>query len=54
MEGKPLLKDEGAILEIKVQGAMPLWLTNVLSNQKIFQTSFSKVGEAYKKEMLNA
>ena len=54
MEGEPLLKDEGAILEIKVQGAMPLWLTNVLSNQKIFQTSFSKVGEAYKKEMLNA
>lgn len=54
MDGKPLLKDEGAILEIKVQGAMPLWLTSMLSNLKIYQSSFSKVGEAYKKEMLNA
>ena len=54
MEGKSLLKDEGSILEIKVQGAMPLWLVNLLSSQKIYQSSFSKVGEAYKKEMLNA
>ena len=54
MDGKSLLKDDGAILEIKVQGAMPLWLVNLLSSQKIYQSSFSKVGEAYKKEMLNA
>ena len=54
MDGKPLLNDEGAILEIKVQGAMPLWLVTLLSNQHIYQTSFSKVGEAYRKEMLKA
>lgn len=54
MEGEPLLKDGGAILEIKVQGAMPLWLTNILSNKKIYQSSFSKVGEAYQKEMLKS
>ena len=54
MDGEPLLKDEGAILEIKVQGAMPLWLVTILSNLKIYQSSFSKVGEAYKKEMLKA
>lgn len=52
MEGEPLLKDEGAILEIKVQGAMPLWLSSVLTNKNIYKSSFSKVGEAYKKEML--
>ena len=52
MEGVPLLTDGGAILEIKVQEAMPLWLVNILSEFKIYKSSFSKVGEAYQKEML--
>ncbi len=51
MEGTPLLDNGGAILEIKVQQAMPLWLTEILSKGKIYKSSFSKVGEAYKKEM---
>lgn len=51
LDGKPLLENGGAILEIKVQGAMPLWLSKILSNGDIYQSSFSKVGEAYKKEM---
>ena len=54
MDGEPLLNDGCAILEIKVQGAMPLWLTEILSRKKIYQSSFSKVGEAYKKEMLKS
>lgn len=54
MEGEPLLENEGAILEIKVQGAMPLWLSELLSKGKIYQSSFSKVGEAYQKEMLKS
>ncbi|MBP5372561.1 MAG: polyphosphate polymerase domain-containing protein [Clostridia bacterium] len=37
-----------AILEIKVQQAMPLWLSAALAELKIYKTSFSKVGEAYK------
>lgn len=52
MEGKPLLDEGSAILEIKVQEVMPLWLVGVLSKGKIYQSSFSKVGEAYKKEIL--
>lgn len=48
-EGTSLLPPGGAILEIKVQGAMPLWLTKILAEGKIYKTSFSKVGEAYKK-----
>ena len=52
MDGESLLPDGGAILEIKVQGAMPLWLSEILSKKNIYQGSFSKVGEAYKKEML--
>ncbi len=51
LEGKPLLNEGGAILEIKVQEAMPLWLTEILSRGKIYKGSFSKVGEAYKKQM---
>ena len=50
MEGIPLLEDGWTILEIKVQGAMPLWLTGILSEGKIRKSSFSKYGEAYKRE----
>ena len=48
MEGEELLPNGGAILEIKAQQAMPLWLSNILANGKIYKSSFSKVGEAYK------
>lgn len=51
LDGIPLLDDGGAILEIKVQEAMPLWLTEILSKGKIYKSSFSKVGTAYEKEM---
>ena len=50
MEGTPLLKNGGAILEVKVQHSIPLWLTAILSEGKIYQTSFSKVGTAHKLE----
>ena len=49
MEGEHLLPIGYAILEIKVQQEMPLWLVEILSKGKIYKTSFSKVGEAYKK-----
>lgn len=51
MDGVPLLPLGSAILEIKVQQEMPLWLTNILSKGKIYKTTFSKVGEAFKKVM---
>ena len=51
MEGESLLPFEGAILEIKVQGSFPMWLSKILDEGKIYKTSFSKVGEAYKKQM---
>ena len=51
MDGTPLLEMGSAILEIKVQQEMPLWLTNILSKGKIYKTTFSKVGEAFKKVM---
>lgn len=51
MDGDPLLPFEGAILEIKIQQSMPLWLSRILAEGKIYQNSFSKVGEAHKKQM---
>ena len=30
---------------------MPLWLTEILSQGKIYKTSFSKYGEAYRQQL---
>ncbi|MBO6261074.1 MAG: polyphosphate polymerase domain-containing protein [Bacilli bacterium] len=57
MDGELLLPPGNAILEIKVQQDMPLWLVNILSENKIYKSSFSKVGMAYqlisKKQLLH-
>lgn len=50
-EGSALLPEGWAILELKVQDAMPLWLSHALSEGGIFKTSFSKYGEAYRREL---
>ena len=50
MDGELLLPPGHSILEIKVQQAVPLWLTQILSEGKIYKISFSKYGEAYKKD----
>jgi hypothetical protein len=34
-------------MEIKTDGAMPLWLSHALDELKIYPTSFSKYGRAY-------
>ena len=46
--GTPLLPEDRVLMEIKCAGGIPLWLTTVLSREKIFKTSFSKYGTAYK------
>lgn len=51
MEGISLLPKGYAILEIKVQEAMPLWLTSILSKYEMYKGSFSKYGEAYKQQI---
>ena len=51
MEGESLLPEGCSILEIKVQQAMPLWLSSILDEGKIYKCSFSKYGEAYKNQM---
>ena len=53
MEGTPLLKAGYTILEIKVQEAMPMWLSHILADGQIYKGSFSKYGEAYKQQAHN-
>ena len=47
--GAPLLQDGYVLLEIKCSGGIPLWMTEFLSANKIYKTSFSKYGRAYEK-----
>ena len=42
--------DNMYIMEVKSLYGLPLWFTRFLSNNGIFPTSFSKVGNIYKKE----
>ena len=54
MDGTSLLDEGMTILEVKVQEAMPLWLTEILSTGKIYKGSLSKYGEAYRRQLINA
>lgn len=46
--GKLLLGRELRLMEIKVGGAFPMWLSKALSELGIYQVSFSKYGSIYK------
>ena len=37
------------IMEVKMHGAMPLWLVEILSKNKIYPVRFSKIGKIYEK-----
>lgn len=52
MDGQSLLGDGWTILEVKVQQAVPLWLSAILTKGKIYKNSFSKYGEAYKQQLV--
>ena len=45
--GRILLPPEFTLMEIKTDGAMPLWLSHALDECGIFPTSYSKYGTAY-------
>ena len=46
--GTPILSPGQTLMEIKIPGAAPLWLSHALSENGIFPVSFSKCGESYK------
>ena len=47
--GETLIDEDLWLIEIKVMGAIPLWLTKLLSEYKVYGTSFSKYGIEYQK-----
>ena len=51
LDGTRIIGDDKILAEIKTGTAIPLWLSEILSELKIYKTSFSKCGEAYKAEL---
>lgn len=47
-EATPILKDGLSILEVKTSQAMPMWLVDYLTRERIFKASFSKYGTAFR------
>jgi hypothetical protein len=45
--GTSILEEGKVLMEIKCGGGVPLWMTEILSRERIFRTSFSKYGTAY-------
>ena len=45
--GLPVDRAGGYLLEIKVNGALPLFMSRILTSLRIYPVSFSKVGRAY-------
>ena len=46
--GESILPKGMVLMEMKCSGGVPLWMTQVLSRERIFKTPFSKYGTAYK------
>lgn len=47
--GKLLLENNKVLMEVKAQGAYPIWLADMLCGLEIYPTSFSKYGKIYMK-----
>ena len=46
--GHFLIPADHYLMEVKILGAIPLWLTHALTELEIYSSSFSKYGKAYK------
>jgi len=43
-----MIDDDYLLMEIKTSNVVPLWLSNILNINRVYSTSFSKYGNAYK------
>lgn len=50
--GVPLLEKGQMLMEIKIPGAMPVWLGSMLSELQIYPASFSKYGTFYRNYLM--
>ncbi|MBQ9939824.1 MAG: polyphosphate polymerase domain-containing protein [Oscillospiraceae bacterium] len=46
--GTPILPENKVLMELKCSGGIPIWMTDILSREKLYKTSFSKYGTAYR------
>lgn len=46
-----ILMNNKYIMEVKAINSLPLWFTKILSELKIYPSSFSKYGEVYKNNL---
>ncbi len=46
--GEAIIPKDNYLMEIKIMGAVPLWFTHILSDLRIYPSSFSKYGTYYK------
>ena len=51
--GQNLLDNDKWIMEVKAENNIPIWLTRLLSEYKIYKTRFSKYGKEYENLLLN-
>lgn len=51
--GERLLAPGQILMEAKLPGAMPVWLSHMLSELSIFPISFSKYGECYRQNLIH-
>lgn len=50
--GDKLLEEGKWIMEVKIDRAMPMWMTKILSEMRIYKGSYSKYGTEYQKFLL--
>ena len=46
--GERVIPEDMTLMEIKIPGAMPFWMSRILSDMGVFPVSISKYGEYYK------
>lgn len=51
--GREIIDPGLTLLEVKAEGAVPLWLVELMNREQIYKQSFSKYGKAYE-QMLRA
>lgn len=50
--GTELIRRDQVLMEVKIPGAMPLWMSRSLSELGVFPVSYSKYGMYYKKKLM--
>jgi len=51
--GMDLISEGNVLMEVKSNGGVPIWLTHFLCENRIYPTSFSKYGSAYKELIIH-